>query len=59
MKKKKQKKPRNLNEEEYFGFAFIAGYTSGGVPYGTTKEEASESETQDDDLSLDPSDLPF
>lgn len=59
MKKKKQKKPRDLNEEEDFSFAFIVGYTSGGVPYGTTKEDASESETQDDDFSLDPSDLPF
>ncbi len=45
------KKRRNKNKdsveiqmtlEEYYGFEFIAGFTSGGVPYGTTLEEAAE-----------------
>jgi hypothetical protein len=29
-----------ISEETYFGFAFIAGFTAGGAPYGITIEEA-------------------
>ena len=28
--------------EEHYGFEFIAGLTSSGLPYGTTLEEAAE-----------------
>lgn len=41
MKKKRKRKPQ-VSKEEVFSdenFAFIAGYTSGGAPYGTTWEE--------------------
>ena len=45
-KKKKNKKNHNetevMTEEEYFGFDFIAGFTSGGVPFEITSEEADE-----------------
>lgn len=37
--KKTMPKSEEFTEEEYWGFAFIAGYTSGGIPYGTTLEE--------------------
>jgi hypothetical protein len=30
-------------EEDYYGFAFIAGYTAGGAPYGITNEEMEPS----------------
>lgn len=42
-KNKRHKKKKVYNdskkfwEEEYFGFEFIVGYTSGGVPYCITK----------------------
>ena len=29
-----------IKEETFYGFAFIAGYTAGGAPYGITIEEA-------------------
>jgi hypothetical protein len=37
--KKPKQKTEALSEEEYWGFAYIAGYTPGGMPYGTTLEE--------------------
>ena len=39
---KKRKREENflISEETFYGFAFIAGYTAGGVPYGITIEEA-------------------
>lgn len=53
MKKKKKKKKSELlpEQEEYYDadFAFIAGYTSGGAPYGTRWEEVGI----DPDLSLE------
>jgi hypothetical protein len=37
----KPKREENLiSEETFYGFAFIAGYTAGGAPYGITIEEA-------------------
>ena len=43
-KKRKNKKMKSIiEEEELFGeFAFIAGYTEGGVPYGILHEEWDE-----------------
>jgi len=62
MKKKKKKKPELFDEEEYFGFYFIAGYTDGGVPYGITLEEAEENGwlKEDEEISSEINDsLPF
>ena len=63
-KKKKNKKNHNevevMTEEEYFGFDFIAGFTSGGVPFGITSEEADENEKEMDRIQVDEEiDLPF
>jgi len=39
--KKRQRDEKFLiSEETFYGFAFIAGYTAGGAPYGITIEEA-------------------
>ena len=46
--KKKREKYETIYEDCDDRFAFIAGYTSGGVPYGTTWEE----------IGIDP-ELPF
>jgi hypothetical protein len=46
--RKRKKEERKRREEELFGndsdetFAFIAGYTTGGVPFGVTWEESEE-----------------
>jgi hypothetical protein len=32
-----------FKEEDHWGFAFIAGYTAGGLPYGITKAEMESS----------------
>lgn len=63
-KKKKNKKNHNeievMTEEEYFGFDFIAGFTSGGVPFGITSEEADENEKEMDRIQVNEEiDLPF
>ena len=39
-KKAKREEEFVINEEAYYGFAFITGYTAGGAPYGITIEEA-------------------
>jgi len=39
-KKRKRKEEFVISEESYYGFAFIAGYTAGGAPYGITIDEA-------------------
>lgn len=39
----KKKEELRLIEEDYRGFAFIAGYTPGGLPYGITKAEMESS----------------
>lgn len=36
------RKEPEINLEEHYGFYFIAGFTSGGLPFGTTMEEAEE-----------------
>jgi hypothetical protein len=38
--KRKRKAEFVIGEESYYGFAFIAGYTAGGAPYGITIDEA-------------------
>jgi len=42
LSKKSNKKMNNQIEEDFSdeNFAYIAGYTSGGVPFGLTHEEA-------------------
>ena len=56
-KKKKNKKNHNevevMAEEEFFGFDFIAGFTSGGVPFGIISEEADEIEKEMDRIQVD------
>ncbi|SFE88446.1 hypothetical protein [Alteribacillus iranensis] len=51
LKKKSRKQTKDENEDQLFSsdetFAFIAGYTSNGVPYGITHEEAAEIEGMD------------
>ena len=64
MKKKRNKKNHNevevMTEEEFCGFDFIAGFTSGGVPFGITSEEAEEIEREMDRIQIDEDiDLPF
>jgi hypothetical protein len=39
-KKRKREEKFLISEETFYGFAFIAGYTDGGAPYGITIEEA-------------------
>ena len=67
---KKDHKLRNQTDPELTlleqdeNFYFIAGYTSGGAPYGITWEEAAEHGLLDeDDHKIDetesPDDLPF
>jgi len=66
VKKKSKKKANILDEYEAFGdFAYIAGYTDGGVPYGITHDEM-EAELQNDEtprkgpwVDVDDEDLPF
>lgn len=36
-----------INEHQDWDFAFIAGYTSGGAPYGIRHEEIFDEETED------------
>ncbi|MEY8292228.1 hypothetical protein AAK882_06220 [Carnobacteriaceae bacterium 52-44] len=66
MSKKKKKRKKNeiesMTEEELFGFYFIAGYTSGGAPYGITMEEAEEQGLLEEEKNNSDSfedDLPF
>ncbi len=63
-KKKKNRKKKETNEvevmteEELYGFDFIAGFTSGGAPYGITSEEAKEMELEEEQMDKD-RDYPF
>ena len=54
VRKSKRKKTQEDYEENLFEsdetFAFIAGYTSGGVPYGITWEEMEEIEKKENKL---------
>ena len=61
--RKKPGKEFNPDQDDYF--SFIAGYTSGGAPYGITweqEEKIREGEAEEDTdviLSINPEDLPF
>lgn len=63
-KRKNQEDKETLTEEELFGYYFIAGYTSGGAPYGITMAEAEkqglldEKQPNNDDENSE-FDLPF
>lgn len=71
VRKSKRKKIQEVYEENLIEsddtFAFIAGYTSGGVPYGITWEEMEEIERRDkeflgekyQDDNIKEFDLPF
>ena len=52
--KSKRKKKKEVFEDNLFEsdetFAFIAGYTSGGAPYGVTWEEMEEIKGKDVEL---------
>jgi hypothetical protein len=39
-KKRRREREFVISEESYYAFAFIAGYTAGGAPYGITIDEA-------------------
>lgn len=58
--KKNRKKREDYEQmmEEAFGFDFIVGYTSGGVPFGITKEETEEI-IDDEEGPFGKEDLPF
>ncbi|SET78217.1 hypothetical protein SAMN05660297_03488 [Natronincola peptidivorans] len=63
-KQRKLGKKREENLENYIdsdgNFYFIAGYTSGGVPYGITWEEAIEDGLiEKDSLSDEEDEIPF
>jgi len=70
MTKKKKKKNKNnksknsnsVDEYEIFGdFAYIAGYTEGGAPFGVTHEEMQEmlgEESENEDWDNDEEDWP-
>ncbi|MGL4819508.1 MAG: hypothetical protein ACRC5C_05970 [Bacilli bacterium] len=66
MKKKKKRKPvtnetcsfDDNESDEYF--YFIAGYTSGGIPFGITWEEAKEEGLIEDNVpEIEDERLPF
>jgi hypothetical protein len=59
-KQRKKKKTSEVIEESFSDeqFAFIAGYTSGGAPYGVTWEEA-DIENDQEFTDIDDEDLPF
>ena len=64
-KKRKKSGKVKPGTEQFFesdeNFAFIAGYTSGGAPYGLTHEEWNEiqPETENEGQEKNNSDLPF
>jgi len=51
----KLKKEENIIESDYY-FAYIAGYTSGGAPYGLSWEEIDDIEKTEDS---EEDELPF
>lgn len=65
----KQTKKKHKKKQEFFeeptqddNFFFIAGYTSGGAPYGVTWEEMGLEpwqELEDEPFGFDKCDLPF
>lgn len=47
LRRKKDKREMEQTIESDNTFAFIAGYTEGGFPYGLTWEELGNSETEE------------
>lgn len=61
-KNKKKKNSTVIDEYEVFGeFAFIAGYTEGGFPFGVTFDELEEEDQHESCQSneVEDEDLPF
>jgi hypothetical protein len=62
-KKREREDEFLISEESYFRFAFIAGFTAGGAPYGITIEEAEALAAADFSFSdirpLSDDDIPF
>ena len=59
-KRKSKKKDNIFTEEELFGeFAFIAGYTEGGAPYGILQEDWDELGYPEEESDINDESLPF
>mgnify|MGYP000095219483 FL=1 len=53
--KNKRRKKRNIDDfqiEQDENFSFIAGYTSGGYPYGNPWEETDDEQNEVEDVFL-------
>ena len=53
--KNKRRKKRNIDEsqlEQDENFSFIAGYTSGGYPYGNPWEETDDEQNEVEDVFI-------
>lgn len=53
--KNKRRKKRNIDDfqiEQDENFSFIAGYTSGGFPYGNPWEEADDDQSEVEDVFI-------
>lgn len=53
--KNKRRKKRNIDDfqiEQDENFSFIAGYTSGGYPYGNPWEETDDEQNEVDDVFI-------
>lgn len=54
-KKIKRRKKQNIQDyeiEQDENFSFIAGYTSGGFPYGNTWEESDDEHNDEEDVFI-------
>ena len=58
-KRAARKEIPDLNPDQDAYFFYIAGYTSGGAPYGITWEEEREQGLLDEDNDAPDSELPF
>jgi hypothetical protein len=59
-KKKSKKKDNLLDEHDVFGeFAFIAGFTENGAPYGILNENWEEESKNKNKERISDEDLPF
>ena len=53
--KNKRRKKRNIDDfqiEQDENFSFIAGYTSGGFPYGNPWEELDDEQNDEEDVFI-------
>ena len=61
-RQRKQKEWKSVNVdpiEQDENFYFIAGYTSGGAPYGVTGEEAERDGLLSEENTIEEEELPF